>query len=593
MVNPELVLLAIQAGVKLGRKVYDVLVDKRVEAPLMLPLGPTVGLPQEADAIDFFDQNPGLLLPGGPYEKAAGDREALVKAYSTIRRIDSVIDAGGLDPGAGTRMIIELQEFEQHKAGYGPNSPWQRILGTVVEIGIDYFAANPQAIGRDSSARRVVATFLAGIDDIDFAEGEPIDFVQTSLTAALQALGDNSALITHDRRLSVLLGGVTHALRQDIEGVSLGELQRRGELFERITSSILRAGAGAVADNPDLFVGGDGKAKDAVRSTMSAILDGIRDNEDLFSNAALEELFTDSLHAVSQNATLLTNDKVLQAIIGNTVAELTKGDARMLFSAASVEAITRAALETVAENSETLLDPKNPQQQRIAHAVAAMAQGLASELAGPGSVKDLFSTAQLIHLTEIVFDEVARHPEKLLGEDGQDPSRTALAQILGSVATALGDNPISLVNGETLIGVIETAMRVTVKNLDKLLDLDSTDPKTNLLCQVLTGVADAARSGIDTRCLVDRDTFFELVERILPTASANVAPLLNDNAGLIKGSLLAVLRLADGPMASRINGANLPQLAQGVLLAVLTQELSLADTAAIEKTVDHLLQLAA
>ena len=151
MVNPELVLLAIQAGVKLGRKVYDVLVDKRVEAPLMLPIGPTAGLPQEAEAIEFFDQNPALLLPGGPYEQAAGDREALVKAYYTIQRIDSVIDAGGLDPGAGTRMIVELQEFEQHKAGYGPNSPWQRILGTVVEIGIDYFAANPQAIGRDSS----------------------------------------------------------------------------------------------------------------------------------------------------------------------------------------------------------------------------------------------------------------------------------------------------------------------------------------------------------------------------------------------------------------------------------------------------------
>lgn len=593
VVDPNLVLFAIQAGARLGQKVYDVLVDKTVEAPLVLPLGPLAGSIQEAEAIEFFDMNATLLEEGGPYEWAAGDRAALVKAYRTIRHIDSALGVGGLDSGEGVQVVTDLQKFEQHKAGFGPGSPWQRILGTVVEIGIDYFAANPQAIGKDSSARRVVESFLAGIDDIDFAESEPITVVQTTLTAALRALGDNSALVTHDRRISVLLGGVTHALRRDMEGASLGELQRRGELFERITSSILRAGAGAVADNPDLFIGGEGQARDAVRGTLAAVLDGIRDNEDLFSNAALEELFTISLHAVSQNAKLLASDKALQAIIGNTVAELTQVDARNLFSGASVEAVTHAALQTVAENSETLIDPRNPQRQWIAHAVAAMAQGLATELAGPGSVKDLFSTAQLLHLTDIVFDEVAMHPEKLLGGNGGDPPRTALAQILGSVATGLGSDPVKLVNGETLVGVVEAAMSVALRNLDKLLDLDSTDPRTNVLCRVLAGVADAAQSGLDTRRLLDRRVFLEIVQRILPIVSANIGPLLNGDAELVKGAVLAVLRLADGPLGNRINGANLPQLLEGVLLRVLTQDISLDDTDAIATTADQLLRLAA
>ncbi len=509
MVSPELVLCAIQAAVKLGRKLYDVLVDETVEAPLLLPIGSFAGSIEEAEAVEFFDrrENRVLLMPGGPYAAFADDPGKLVKAYRTIRRTDSALGVGEMHTGAGVQIILELHRFEQHKESFGPQSPWKRILGTVVEIGIDYFVANPQAMGKDSSARRVIESFLVGIDGIDFAEGEPTDIVGTTLTAALQALGDNSTLIAHDPRISVLLGGVTNALRHDLDGISLGELERRDKLFQRITSSLLRAGAGAVADNPDMFIQGDGKAKDTVRGTLTAILNGIRDQEDLFSNAALEQLFKASLDVVSRNTKLFTSDKILQALIKNTVAALTAVDARNLFSGVSVEAITRGALQVVAENCGTLIDPGNPERQWIANAVAAMAQGLASDLAGSGSVRELLSTAQLLRLTHIVFNEVAKHPEKLLGGDGNDPRRTALAQILSSVATALGDDPARLVTGDKLVELMEIALRVALKNTDKLLDLDSADPKTNLLYKVVAAVADAAQSGSDPRHLMDRDVF--------------------------------------------------------------------------------------
>lgn len=51
MVNPELILFVIQAAVKLGRKLYDVLVDETVEAPLLLPLGSFAGSIPEAEAV--------------------------------------------------------------------------------------------------------------------------------------------------------------------------------------------------------------------------------------------------------------------------------------------------------------------------------------------------------------------------------------------------------------------------------------------------------------------------------------------------------------------------------------------------------------
>lgn len=96
--------------------------------------------------------------------------------------------------------------------------------GTVVEIGIDYFVANPQALGKDSSARRVVAAFLVGINDVDFAEGESIDVVGDVLMAALKVLGDNATLVSNDTRIHVLLGGVTDALRNDLKEAGKSQL---------------------------------------------------------------------------------------------------------------------------------------------------------------------------------------------------------------------------------------------------------------------------------------------------------------------------------------------------------------------------------
>lgn len=595
MVEAELVLFAIQAAVKLGRKMYDVLVDEAVEAPLLLPIGELAGSITLARAIEFFDPDgPGSALraEGGPYhDLPAGP--ALVQAYFTVTRVDEALGPNSRGTGDAVQLIQNLDKFEQHKKGFGPHSPWQRILGTVVEIGADYFIANPQALGKDSSGRRVVEAFLVGIGDIDFAESEPGDLVRDTLMAALKGLGDNATLVSNDKRINVLLGGVTNALRQDLTGVSLGERTRRGELFQRITASILRSGAGAVANNPDLFVQGEGKAKEAVRFTLSAVLGGIRDSESLFSNDALERLFSTTLTAVAQNPRLFSSDKVVQAIIKNTVIELTKVDARKLFSGASVEAITRAALETVAENSETLIDPKDPQHQFIASAVAALAQGLTSDLAGPGSVKDLFSMNQLVHLAQIVFQEVAKNPKQLLGGNGGNPRRTALAQIIGSVATALGADPSKLVNGQTLVELIESTLRVALKNRDKLLDLGSDDPKTNALFTVLAGLADAALNGGDVRQLMDRDVFLETAQRILPVASANLDALLGGDTQLVKKVALAALRLSSGTLQNRINGENLPPLIAGMLRRVLQQELSLSDAGAIANAADQLLRLAA
>jgi hypothetical protein len=593
MVNPAVVIFAIKATVKLGQKTYDVLVDSTEAKPLLLPVGDLAGSIAEADAIAFFDrpENQRLVGADGPYQ--GFDGKALCEAYRTIQKVEEKLGANG-SPADAVAIISGLHLFEQQKEAFGPRPAWQRILGTVVEIGVDYFVTNPPAMGKNSSAQRIVEAFLVGIQDIPFAEGKPTDIVGETLLAGLKALGDNANLISNDARIHVLLGGVTASLYDELQGTGgdLGELQRREDLFKRITASIIRGGAGAVAQNADLFIRGDEQATVAVRSTLTAMLGGVRDQQHLFSNDALEALFQTALTAASANAPLFTDKKLVQEILLRTVTVLTGAEGSRLFPAAAVAAITQAALQTVGENAATLVDPAHPERQVIADAVGAIARGLATDLAGTGSVKNLLSTPHLVTLAENVFAEVAKHPEQLLAGVDNDATRTVLTQVVASVARSLGDRPGTLVNGATFIELTHSALVITLKNRDKLLDLQSPDPRTNLVFKTLAALAGEAGSGRDPRGLLDREIFVATATRVLRAVSDDLDPTQPDALGLVAGAMGAALALATGTLRHRINGENLPLLTDGLLRAALLGELRFADPQAVATTALRLLRAA-
>jgi hypothetical protein len=89
----------IEAGVRLGRKINEVLVDETAQRPLLLPLGDLFGSVTDADA---------------------------------QRR----------------EIVHQVAALDQSDQKYRPKHPTRRILGTVVEVGVDYFAAHPEAMGR-------------------------------------------------------------------------------------------------------------------------------------------------------------------------------------------------------------------------------------------------------------------------------------------------------------------------------------------------------------------------------------------------------------------------------------------------------------
>ena len=90
--------------------------------------------------------------------------------------------------------------------------------------------------------------------------------------------------------------------------------------------------------------------------------------------------------------------------------------------------------------------------------------------------------------------------------------------------------------------------------------------------------ATIAEEGV-RRKIVSRDVFVETVRRVLPVVSANTDQLSDKP---VAGTMGKVLELASGSLTSRINGQNLPVLAEQLLRLVLARELNLTEAASVE-----------
>lgn len=581
--DPSLVLFAIDAGVRLGLKCYEVLLDETVEKPLLLPVGNLYGDIAVAQAAQFFllAENSALIDPGGPYEHCDGNERLL--AYKTIRSLNERL---GQDPGQtadACQVISQLHRYEQFRKGFGARSPVQRILGTVVQIGIEYFAAHPEALGRDSNQRRIVSSFVGGLRETDFAEGTRAEIVGHLLQSALKTLQQHVTLVDDDRRVQALLGGVCAALLQDVEGApSIADKVHREQLARRIASSILRGGATAFVEQSGLFLAGNEAGRAMVNSTLKQLLEGVRGQEDLFTNETFEKLFHCALTAVGENAALLTNKVVLQEILQTSAQALGTTSGRRLFTDGAVARVLLQALQVAAKHAPEWMgnDPRG--QQLAGMTLSAFSAGMSLDPASTRPLRSLLTREALVQLTGELLELVAAHPE-LCGEaDSTAAERTLLAQVIGSLAEALSVADPDQVSSATAAGLVRVVVTAALASPSGLIDPARADPKDQPLTQVLLQIVRGVGAKDSKRNLVTAVVFLDLVDGILPTVTANLAGLASGGDKPIERILRGVLDLADGPLAGRIDRTNFPRLAAGLVHAALWDQLDPADATALQ-----------
>jgi hypothetical protein len=101
---------------------------------------------------------------------------------------------------------------------------------------------------------------------------------------------------------------------------------------------------------------------------------------------------------------------------------------------------------------------------------------LSQDTSLPATLRALFSRQQLCQIMHLAFSAVARHPEVLL-HGLADKQRSALAQIIGAVATCVSSDPRRLLNGDGYVQLLGVVLEAFAQNPDRVLDLDQAAPR--------------------------------------------------------------------------------------------------------------------
>ena len=589
--DPSAIIFAIEAAVRLGRKLSEVLVDETLERPLMLPLGDLYADLTAIDARAFFDreENRHLVQSGGPYADLG--REDLTKAYATLIALDERLRSSGGVLGEASEIITGLYRFEQLRRGFGANAPMQRVLGAVVETGVDYFAAHPAALGRRSPPRRVLEVFLRQLDQVELSEDTSGAVVADLLLAVLTTLDGQAALVDDDLRLQGLLSGVSAAVIGEVERAA-GETERmrREDWLRRVGSGLLRGTVAALGEGGEALLPADPATSTPLASGLRQLLAGVRHQPDLFSNESLERLVRSALGAVAENPELLGDGEILGEIVGGSVEVLSTSRVAAILGREAISTLLVTGLDATAQNVETLVTPDDPRRPLVAHTIASLAEGLSDELAGGPAARNLLSRRQRVALAGVAFERVAAAPEILLGGVSSEPRATALAQIIASVTAGLGESPQRLLTGRGLLELLSTALRVGARNAGGLLDLADSDPGSNPLFRIVRELATAMQEEEDPRQLLARDVFAELLQRTLPVVSANLGALLGSGEPVVQRTAALAFELAAHSLAGRVNGDNFPTLVSELLSGVLRREIDPARRDAVVKRAKRILR---
>lgn len=188
MASPELIFFAIKAGVQIGAETRNTYIKNTKQREILLPL-PNIDLSPHRNMVKRFFDNDGTefiqpeseisvlhsrvdeLLPDSVEEKRYLE---LYRKYAAISNAREMGQESIMLAGSGQMALdayLSLTALEQWAPG-DPNKPRpiRRMAGTIIELGIDYFATVPGAINDDSKHAKTLKSLVKGLDTVRFSD---------------------------------------------------------------------------------------------------------------------------------------------------------------------------------------------------------------------------------------------------------------------------------------------------------------------------------------------------------------------------------------------------------------------------------------
>jgi hypothetical protein len=567
----QLVLFAIQAAIRLGQKLQTVFEDETRDNPLVLPPVPGSKLPTFDEAEPFFESEQGKTFVAistetdgngkpialGMYaelwqrrnDMASGGaaRDQLVEAFARIRALQdhsTSFDTRGTLQGdhadflAGTNALFVVKQWRD---GDDPKRhPVQRIAGTIVNIALDYAQIDPRLFGGKGRGDQLARAFLASLDKVDFAESTFDDLLVDVFDAAVRTIAENSGLVVTQEHWSLLLKKVSLTLAADFEKASGNDdkLEALYTFRRELLQDALKTAVSVVGEHPERFLGsphGDGDV--LLQGVLKGVLGALQDEPKLFTGHAAAAVFAAAMRTAAQNIHLVVpdgtsvKDDVLRQLLTG-VAQQLAASARTqppgMFTPDLLKDVAAIALEVTATNAARLIVPSDPRKQLLRDALGQITTGFLSALQRGGEVEHALRTtlsrANLLAITRQGFAAVAANPTGWLGPEGGDPRKAALAQVIGAIAQAIAEDPAHLLNGDDYARLVGIALEAVARNPDRLLRLDTADPRQQVLTRVITAVMSSASKNVAAggRNLLTGDALREVIATAITAVSSNV-----------------------------------------------------------------------
>jgi len=529
MSSAEVVLFAIRGALKFGEQARAAYVDSTRRRALVLPLPEfTLGTNYQ-QAVTYLINHPpqdsprmqGFVVKLNDNVPLTDEEKQVVLDYHNDQLLAKLPGSSGFATANDGSVVAQssldaLVTIRQWRREDDPTkSTLQRIAGSLIEIGVDYYLETPGALDTDSKSGRAVKGFLEGLDTISFAEESIGDLPRKLFVITLETLSENPELLSDSAKSQVLIKAATAGIATDVNakilelranegGANLGKEEAIRFWGETVFRSLLTSTARTVLEDPTKFLDVDDAGKSALISKVGgSFLDMVDEIpfgelESIFSEKTLEAVTDAALAAVAEHPELVSGDN---SRLGPLITQLAKDMKAMdtLYSRQSIPEITRLVLVATGENLEIIWPPGDEPGKNLALLAAKNTIEVLSAQAPQGSSWQLsFSSTDLEQVVELVVDDIAESPVWLANalDEHDGKLKPVLTAVLASIRDR-GDQ--KLLTRETAVGLISVAMHSAAQSSDFVKTVPNRGPFIAALVNIILDSAFSDSSKVSWR----------------------------------------------------------------------------------------------
>ena len=494
--NSQVILFAIQAAVRLEGQMKSAQIEQIKKHTLNLVTPKFSGRVTVRSASSWFMNDGKSTISNDKRlieltQKARFDRrnitdaeeKELTAAYIKIRNLEEghvKFDNINLSKS----NIFALTDIKQWEEGTNPNpSPLQRVAGSLVEIGVDYFRNFSHLASTTSTQGKLLMSFLDAIDEVDFAEGQLEDIATSFMTATVETLDSGVSLLGGDTNSSALLKtvakGVVTDLNTYITTTGADNLLKQSEAKDwgqLIFKSVVSSAGTEVLANPNTFLGTNGATSEMITCVGNSLLNGIMTDmeagdgvvvslKNVFTTETLDSVTKASLQVLAEHPEWYELDNTgLQNILTSLVDTVANYPNQLGLD--MIPDLTNLILSQTAGNLNLIYqgDPSNPANNLLITTADLVLRTLQSAVPTEAGQKwqPVFTKSQTLSLIDSVMQEVVSNPDWILSSAAN--ANPMLEDVLGSVFKSLQGVSLVGMSTSTKMGIVKSAIETVAVN---------------------------------------------------------------------------------------------------------------------------------